>query len=735
MRPDRPRARNPRAYHCTCVDLTPTSDQEAFRAELRSWLADHLPDEALPHALRGPGRRGRRPPPLAGRAGRRPVGRRDLARGVRRPGRRARSHHFIVQEELARARAPELVGRIGINLVGPTLLAHGTPEQKARWLPADPGGRRAVVPALQRARRRQRPRGGGDQGRAGRRRLDAHGQKVWTSYAQFADWGLCLARTDPDAPKNQGISAFAVDMRAAGVEVRPLRADHRRGRVQRGLLRRRLRPRRPPDRRRERRVAGLQLDPDPRAGHQPPPARDPRPAPRGAVAAGHRVRRATTTPGCSGSWPRPSSRCASSSSTTGARCPAWPPARSSGPEGSTLKLYWSEMSKRLHETVMAVLGAGRAAVAGGRRTTRATASGSGRGSTTRPPRSSPGRTRSSATSSASGCWACPGSPDRHERAAASVARAARRRSRRERGTMTGPLAGLRVLDLGTRIAAPFCAGLLGEQGAEVIKIEQPGTGDFMREIGPFVDRRRAVLAVLGRRGPRPQERHARPAPSPRARTLFRRLAATADVVVENFRPGTLEQWNIAPDDLDPTGWSPCASPSSARTGPTRTRPGLDRVGIGYGGLLHLTGYPDRPPVRVGVTISDYLTGVFAAQAAIAALYARDATGTGRGAVIDAALYGAALRILEWTLAGLRPARHGAHARGQPARQLGAARQLPDRRRQVRVHRRRLRRQLRPPVQGDGPARPARRPALRHAAPTGPAGATRSTASSPSGRRR
>ncbi|MDQ1479537.1 MAG: hypothetical protein QOI44_398, partial [Actinomycetota bacterium] len=84
-------------------------------------------------------------------------------------------------------------------------------------------------------------------------------------------------------------------------------------------------------------------------------------------------------------------------------------------------------------------------------------------------------------------------------------------------------------------------------------------------------------------------------------------------------------------------------------GPYSPRPGLDRVGIGYGGLLHLTGYPDRPPVRVGVTISDYLTGVFAAQAAVSALYARDTRGGG-GAVIDAALYGAALRVLEWTLA-------------------------------------------------------------------------------------
>ncbi len=215
--------------------------------------------------------------------------------------------------------------------------------------------------------------------------------------------------------------------------------------------------------------------------------------------------------------------------------------------------------------------------------------------------------------------------------------------------MSRPLDGIRVLDLGTRIAAPFCAGLLGEQGADVVKIEQPGTGDFMREIGPFVaadgsdpgyslfwavegrDRKSVTIDLRRSEG---QE-------------LFRRLAAVSDVVVENFRPGTLEQWNIGPGDL-PDRVVVVRISSFGQDGPYARRPGLDRVGIGYGGLLHLTGYPDRPPVRVGVTISDYLTGVFSAYAATAALYARDARG-GSGAVIDAALYGAALRVLEWTL--------------------------------------------------------------------------------------
>jgi crotonobetainyl-CoA:carnitine CoA-transferase CaiB-like acyl-CoA transferase len=213
--------------------------------------------------------------------------------------------------------------------------------------------------------------------------------------------------------------------------------------------------------------------------------------------------------------------------------------------------------------------------------------------------------------------------------------------------MSGPLAGLRVLDLGTRIAAPFCAGLLGEQGAEVIKVEQPGTGDFMREIGPFAGGYSLFWAVEGR-GRKSVTIDLR---QPAGRDLARDLAAQADVLCENFRPGTLERWGIGPADLDPRLVVVRIS-AFGQDGPYAQRPGLDRLGIGYGGLLHLTGYPDRPPVRPGVTTSDYLTGVFAAHAAVAALYRRDAgpAATGRGAVVDAALYGSVLRILEWTVA-------------------------------------------------------------------------------------
>ena len=222
-----------------------------------------------------------------------------------------------------------------------------------------------------------------------------------------------------------------------------------------------------------------------------------------------------------------------------------------------------------------------------------------------------------------------------------------------------PLAGLRVIDVGTRISAPFCAGLLGEMGAEVIKVDDPRGGDFMRTIGPFVpagdgpagdDSAQYSLwwAVegRGRKGVTLDLRQRR------GQDLFRRLVAHADVVCENFRPGTLEAWGVGPDDCDRRAvWARISV--FGQDGPNARRPGLDRLGIAYGGLLHLTGYPDRPPVRPGVTVSDYLTGVFAAEAVTAALYRRDRPdgGTGRGGVVDAPLYGSILRILEWTIAG------------------------------------------------------------------------------------
>ena len=208
-----------------------------------------------------------------------------------------------------------------------------------------------------------------------------------------------------------------------------------------------------------------------------------------------------------------------------------------------------------------------------------------------------------------------------------------------------PLEGLRVLDLGTRIGAPFCAGLLGEWGADVVKVEDPSSGDFMRGIGPFDDGYSLFWAVEGR-GRRSATCDLRRG---EGQALLRRLADTSDVICENFRPGTMERWGLGPTDLDSRLVYVRIS-AFGQDGPSSRRPGLDRSGVAYGGLLHLTGEPDRPPVRPGVTVADYLTGVFAAEAALAALYRRDARATGVGAVVDAALYGSVLRILEWTIA-------------------------------------------------------------------------------------
>ena len=215
-------------------------------------------------------------------------------------------------------------------------------------------------------------------------------------------------------------------------------------------------------------------------------------------------------------------------------------------------------------------------------------------------------------------------------------------------TSRRPLEGLRVLDLGTRIAAPFCAGVLGEQGAEVIKIEQPQGGDPLRALGPFVDTDEGPYSLYWAVEGRGRKSVTLDLRREEGQAIFRDLAATSDVVCENFRPGTLERWNIDPARLDPRLVTVRIS-VFGQDGPKSLRPGLDRNGVAYGGLLHLTGEPDRPPVRPGVTVTDYLTGVFAAQAALGLLYERDARGTGEGGVIDAYLYGSALRILEWSI--------------------------------------------------------------------------------------
>jgi crotonobetainyl-CoA:carnitine CoA-transferase CaiB-like acyl-CoA transferase len=219
--------------------------------------------------------------------------------------------------------------------------------------------------------------------------------------------------------------------------------------------------------------------------------------------------------------------------------------------------------------------------------------------------------------------------------------------------VSGPLAGLRVLDLGTRIGAPFAATLLADLGAEVIKVELPGQGDFMRTIGPFVDGYSLFWAVEGRN----RKSVTLDLRKTAGQELCRRLVAQSDVVVENFQPGTLEGWGLGYDALAAVNPAVILTRVSVygQDGPYRDRPGLDRNGIALGGLLYLTGYPDRPPVRPGLIVSDYLTAVFNAFAIVSALYERDrrARETGqppRGQWVDLSLYESILRIMEHTLA-------------------------------------------------------------------------------------
>jgi alkylation response protein AidB-like acyl-CoA dehydrogenase len=339
------------------MDLSPTGAEQALRADVRAWLRANLPWEygqGLPprfddlrdevaflrdwqaRLARGQWVGVAWPPEYGGR-GLGPV------------------EHYIVQEELARARAPELAGRIGINLVGPTLLAHGTPAQRERWLArildasqlwcqlfSEPGAGSDLAAVTTRAE----PTADG---------WLLTGQKVWTSYAQFADWGVCLARTDPGAPKHQGISYLVVDMRAPGVEVRPLvqltgdaefnevfftdvfvpreqlvGAEHNGWRVANSTL-------------------GHERGTNPRqlVIHTQLLEEMLRLALRTGAYDEHRARQRLAQSYVElrlfqlFNW-RTVSRLA--------------PGREPGPEGSILKLYWSEMSKRMHETAMAVVG-------------------------------------------------------------------------------------------------------------------------------------------------------------------------------------------------------------------------------------------------------------------------------------------------------------------------------------------------------------------------------------------
>jgi formyl-CoA transferase len=205
------------------------------------------------------------------------------------------------------------------------------------------------------------------------------------------------------------------------------------------------------------------------------------------------------------------------------------------------------------------------------------------------------------------------------------------------------LADLRVLEMGQLIAGPFCAQLLADFGAEVIKIEQPGTGDPMREWGREKPHGQSLWWPVIARNKKSIEINAR---EPEGQALVKRLVAGADILIENFRPGTMEKWGLGYDVL-------CAiNPrlimirvsGYGQTGPYSQKAGYGAIGEAMGGMRYVAGDPSHPPSRAGISIGDTLAATFACLGGLMALHARERTG--RGQIVDSAIYEAVLGVME-----------------------------------------------------------------------------------------
>ncbi|AYF26742.1 formyl-CoA transferase [Micromonospora tulbaghiae] len=207
----------------------------------------------------------------------------------------------------------------------------------------------------------------------------------------------------------------------------------------------------------------------------------------------------------------------------------------------------------------------------------------------------------------------------------------------------GPLHGVRVVEFGSLLAGPFCSQLLADFGAEVIKCEPPRQGDPMREWGrekpygkslwwPIVARNKKSITVDLR--------------TPEGQSVAQRLIAQCDVVVENFRPGTMQRWGLGYEQMSETnpGLVMVQVSGFGQNGPYSARPGYGSVGEAMGGLRYVVGDPQTPPSRVGISLGDSLAGTFAALGALLALRVRDRTGQGQ--MVDSAIYEAVLAMME-----------------------------------------------------------------------------------------
>jgi crotonobetainyl-CoA:carnitine CoA-transferase CaiB-like acyl-CoA transferase len=206
----------------------------------------------------------------------------------------------------------------------------------------------------------------------------------------------------------------------------------------------------------------------------------------------------------------------------------------------------------------------------------------------------------------------------------------------------GPLHGVRVLELGTLIAGPFCAKTLADFGAEVVKVEPPGDGDPLRRWR----RMRNGVSLWWHVQSRNKKSITLDLRQPEAQAIVRRLARDSDIVIENFRPGALEKWNL--------GWEALSQENAklvlvrisgyGQTGPYRARPGFAAIGEAMGGLRHVTGFPDRPPVRPNLSVGDTLASLHGVIGALLALH--HVRNGGEGQVVDVALYESVFNITE-----------------------------------------------------------------------------------------
>lgn len=225
-----------------------------------------------------------------------------------------------------------------------------------------------------------------------------------------------------------------------------------------------------------------------------------------------------------------------------------------------------------------------------------------------------------------------------------------------KSTSPGPLAGIKVLELGTLIAGPFCSRMLAEFGAEVIKIESPDGGDPIRQWRVLKDGTSLWWSVQARN----KKSLTLNLKDPRGQQIARKLALEADIIIENYRPGVLEKWSLGYEQLKVENPATIMVRLSGfgQTGPLKDQPGFGAIGESMGGMRYVSGFPDRPPLRIGISIGDSVAAMHGVIGAMMALRHRDTTGgrwngksgdeqiAGQGQMVDVALYEAVFNMME-----------------------------------------------------------------------------------------